>query len=191
MRFRTARIGRLVGPLALPLAVATATTALAAPLDAESCAKLKQQKDALAAAGVQEILRTPPAPGTPALSGERAQQARAFIEIDGQLRFRCGMDLALPTLKPEPVEEFVDAGDTPAPPPPKVKKARPARPATQAVSNGADAKADPAAVATTAPAPAAKAAKAQPKPRPKADDAYRAPPASASAPADQQLPKPQ
>jgi hypothetical protein len=187
--------------------------ALSKPLEQEACAQLKSQRDTLAATGLGDVVRQRPTERRADMTPERAKQVRTLINLDGQLRFRCGIDLLLPTLKPDPVEEFVDAGDTatsarPAPRPPakkpKAAKAAPAEPAATtgpaaSPTNGtgtqvapspktAAAKPVPAAEATVDPTP-----KAAPKSRTKPDDAFRAGPGgdpNASS-LDKQLPKSQ
>jgi hypothetical protein len=169
----------------------------ATPLDAEACIQLKSQRDALAATGLGEVLRQRPPERRADIPPERAKQVRTLISLDGQLRFRCGIDLLLPTLKPDPVEEFVDAGDTATARPParapakkaKAAKAAPAEAATPAAAAGTQAPQAPkTAAAAEQPAP-----KAAPKPKPKTDDAFRAAPGSdpTASTLDKQLPKSQ
>ncbi len=170
----------------------TSGAALAVPLDADACAKLKLQKDALVAAGVPALASGGPAVGS--MAGERLLQVRALIDVDGQLRFRCGMDLPLPNLKPDPVEEFVDTGDTAGaglPNPRAPKKAKPARAtAVPAAAAPTSAPAKAAAIKTgsttdgagAAVSPVTPTPKAPAKSRAKVDDAYRAAPAAEVSP---------
>ena len=113
------------------------------------------------------------------------------MDVDGQLRFRCNMELPILTLRPDPVEEFVDAGDTPGVRPvakAPVKKAKAAAPklvvpATKEAAAPASTKTTAIKTSSTAgkaeaaaaPPPTAAQPKAAAKPRTKADDAYRAP----------------
>ena len=187
---------------ALSVLVATglgAPCAIAAPLDADACARLKLQKDALVTAGARNDLgkssQEPPAQMAP----ERLQRIRTLMDVEGQLRFRCMMELPIATLKPEPVEDPADTSDAPA-----AGKAAAPKDAVPKRKKAAAQKAEPAASATAdnaAGTPATKAAKSaasEPaptkttpsKPRAKADDAYRAP-ASGDAngtPLDKQAP---
>ena len=189
--------------------------AIAAPLDAEACARLKAQRDELHAAGVREAMSQPPPARGTQFPTERAQQIKALIDVDGQLRFRCAMELPIASLRPDPVEEFVDTGDTAGGARPPVAKTPVAK------KPKAAAKAAPAAATAPPPAPAAPsapaaktpplktganadpaqgsapAAEAPPKPaakpRAKVDDAFRAPAAGDTngTPLDKQVPKPQ
>ena len=52
--------------------------AIAAPLDAETCARLKAQRDELHAAGVREAMSQPPPARGTQFPTERAQQIKAF-----------------------------------------------------------------------------------------------------------------
>ena len=190
--------------ITLLIAQLTGGTAIAKPLDAEACAQIKAQRDTLAATGVGELVRNRPPANRADISSERAKQVRTLIALDGQLRFRCGMDLLLPSLKPDPVEEFVDAGDTagsgrPSPRAPAVKKPKAAKAAPAAPEPvGAPAPQTPRTAAiktgtTTEPAAEPAAPKAAAKARSKADDAYRAPAGADpnGTPLDKQIPKPQ
>jgi hypothetical protein len=155
----------------------------AAPLDADACAQLKAQRDMLAATGIGDAIRLRPPERRADIPPERVKQLRTLINLDGQLRFRCGIDLLLPTLKPDPVEEFVDAGDTatgrPTPRPPVAKKVK----APRAIPAEATAAASPGTLATQPPKTAAAKpeqaaeplARPAPKVKPKAEDAFRAP----------------
>lgn len=202
--------GLAIGGLFVAMAASPAT---ATPLEPDKCVQLKADRDTLAATGVGELVRQKPSDRRAELSAERLKQVRALINLDGQLRFRCGIDLLLPTLKPDPVEEFVDAGDTagsgrPSPRAPVIKKAKaPKAPPDQAqvAAPAAPGKA-PAVGSTVPPTPRTAAIKtgttadqAEPavkpigKARPKAEDAYRAP-ASGDPNAtslDKQIPKSQ
>ncbi len=183
----------------------------AKPLDAEACAQLKAQREAIAATGAGDLVRGRPPANRADISGERAKQVRTLINLDGQLRFRCGMDLLLPTLKPDPVEEFVDAGDTagsgrPSPRTPVAKKAKTVKATPSSAAQPAGA---PAAEGTPAPAAPRSAAaiktgstpeQAEPaapksvaKQRSKPEDAYRGPPGGNpnGTSLDKQVPKPQ
>ncbi len=192
------RIGLAVGALL----VVSAATLSAAPLEAEKCAQLKADRDVLAATGATELVRQKPPERRSDLPVESVKQVRALITLDGQLRFRCGINLLLPTLKPDPVDEFVDAGDTagggrPSPRPPAVKRVKaPPRPQTDQAQTAAPVASAPTALSKTPPTagtpvtPAPRTAaiktgttpeqsepatKPSPKLRSKSDDAYRAP----------------
>ena len=155
----------------LALAMAPAMAAHAAPLDAEACAQLKLKKDALEAAGARDDLRQAVAGQLPQLPLERAQRVRSLMDVEGQLRFRCMMELPIATLKPETPEDALETVDPPAAPKAAAAKAavpkrKKAEPPVAARAPGAT----PAAAAVVVP-PVKAAAKA----RPKVDDAYRAP----------------
>ena len=205
---RTHRPLLLVGPLhggaamtraviAANLVMLLCASAVAKPLDAEACGRLKLQRDALESSGVRSaISEKPPAQPTKNLD-ERAQRISALIKIDGQLRFRCNMELPIATLRPEAlvdVPDTVDGEPTVAAVPrkrPAAKRVQPADaldPATGAAVAGTPAPKRPKTAATTAKgtvvgpdkaatpdAPDAVAVKPRPKPKPKSDDAFRAP----------------
>jgi hypothetical protein len=199
--------------MSVVLAACIGHSALAKPLDPEACALLKSQRDALAALGVGDVVRQRPPERRADITPERAKQVRTLISLDGQLRFRCGVDLLLPTLKPDPVEEFVDTGDTagsgrPSPRPPVAKKPKVAKaPAPATPDPKAQPAAAPAAVGLPVPQaprtaniktgasgePGDQAPKVVTKPKAKQDNAFRAPPGGDpnATPLDKQLPKSQ
>lgn len=186
--------------LTLALLATAPPMALAVPLDAEACARLKQQKEALEAAGARTDLAVSPVAKPESITSERKQRIKSLLEVEGQLRFRCATELPIATLKPEPVEETAETSDTAGSAEPAAKKVV-KRPKTENAKS-ATAKSDtpksetpksetpkttaaPKSGPGNAASPAAKAASAiteqpaakpRPKPRaPKADDAYRAP----------------
>lgn len=166
---------------------------VAKPLDAETCGRLKSERDGLEAAGARSALsEQPPSRPIKALD-ERSQRLAKLIQLDGVLRFRCGLDLPISSLKPELLIEVPDTVDGEA-----VVKSVPRRPAAKTVKTpAATDQAKPADAAVPAPqrtksaaskavkpAPAspeageAPAAKVRPKAKAKVDDAYRPAPKS-------------
>jgi hypothetical protein len=182
------RIGLVVCVFAIALSFAEVG---AAPLDAESCARLKGEQTLLEHSGARGNMLRGPQWAKANLTADKLGQIRRLIEVDEQLLFRCRGGKALVELPPEPEAD-------PAAAPPEAsedgKEApagadKKAAPKAAAPKKGDAAKAVPAAK----PAPAAKAAtparqdgappspeaaaKPKPKPKPKADDAYKAAPA--------------
>lgn len=191
--------------LAACLMVLFSVIAEAKPLDAEACARLKQQRDALEATGVRSAMtERPPAKPQKTLD-EKAQGITTLIKLDGQLRFRCHMELPITSLKPElllEVPDTVDGDGQPKPPAvkrPAAKRPKPTDPAALAApttgsSTGTPVPARPktatvgkAKTVDSAPAPTAEipAPKPRPKPRPKTDDAYQPPTKTESMPSPQ------
>lgn len=176
--------------IAANLGMMLCVAAVAKPLDAEACGRLKLQRDALESSGIRSAIREkPPMQPTKNLD-ERAQRISALIQIDGQLRFRCNMELPIATLKPETLVDVPDTVDG-EPIVPAVPRKRPAvaiDPVGGAGVAGTPAPKRPKTAATTATgsavgpdkaaapdAPDAVAVKPRPKPKPKSDDAFRAP----------------
>lgn len=183
--------------LALGFVLALAAPALARPLDAEACAKLKTQRDALAASGTREAFKQAPPARRLRVLEEPAQRMRTLIELDGQLRFRCRIDLPIQTLRPELLAETPDSVD--GEPAPKVanvtaarqkavaaRKAALAAEKTGATAAGpgtpvpvkrktATVKPDSSAPATTGSVAADPPVKPRPKPAVKSEDSYHAP----------------
>jgi hypothetical protein len=175
--------GRVV--LLLAAAAFALAEARAAPLDADTCAKLKGEHSQLELAGVEKDMEKGPEWAKANLAREKLDQIRRFIEVEEQLLFRC-RDKSLVNLPPE--QEQTPAADTddqekakatpddaPAKTPPgtttkektlpgKTEPAKKTQPAKQQAKQG-PAKAKPPARAavkppsdTDDPAPAAKAA---------------------------------
>ncbi len=163
----------------------------AKPLDAETCGRLKSERDGLEAAGTRSALsEQPPSRPIRALD-ERSQRLAKLIQLDGVLRFRCGLDLPISSLKPELLVEVPDTieGEAivkPVPRKPAAKKARTpaatdqAKPAdtelpvprrTKSAASKAEKPAPVSPSPEAAEAPTAKAAR--PKAKAKVDDAYR------------------
>jgi len=180
----------------------------AAPLDAESCTKLKGEQALLDQTGVRGNMAKGPQWAKANLAADKVEQIRRLIEVDEQLLFRCtGKSLVElpPELEADPAapstEANDDAKDAPAgaskadkKAPPAADKAKPA----QAAKPQDDGKAKPAPVAKAPAAPAkgekpakqegaqpppdkAATVKPKPKPKPKVDDAYKAQPADPKA----------
>ena len=164
--------------------------AAAKPLNAEACARLKLQRDALEQSGARDaVSQTPPVAKMRDLD-DRAQQVRTLIDIDGQLRFRCHMDLPIASLRPELLVEVPDvvAGELAAVAAPAQHK-KPAGQRKKAATPKANAETLPtekvegipvvpkqkAAVAKGAAPESAVGATAAKKAPARVDDAYRAP----------------
>lgn len=187
--------GRLPLCLGLIALIAALTQARAAPLDAETCTKLKGEQEQLELAGIEKEIAKGPA-WAKALSPEKLDQVRRFIDVEAQLLFRC-RNKALVHLPPdlEPPAPQADQGKGEAAP----KDAAAPSPAAKAPKPDAKQKAKPKADKAgkdAAPAakpadkpkkpepgpakkPAAKAAERQPAASPakaKVDDAYKPPP---------------
>src|SRR5262249_42326109 len=62
---------------------------LAAPLEKEECAKLKDEQGALEAQGVRANLAKGPEWGKANLQADKLEQVRRVIDVDEQLVFRC------------------------------------------------------------------------------------------------------
>lgn len=165
-----------------------APVAIAKPLDAEICKNLTAQRDELETRGVRQIVT-----GGPAVAQHTPKQladVRQFLDLEGQLRFRCPFDQSLAALKDDAPDEqegngapVTDSGTAATPKDAKTKKAPVAKngktnsakatAATDAATREPDGKAETTKrekKAAAAPRPAAK-----PK-----DDAYR-PPAEGTA----------
>ena len=91
-------LGRIL--LLLPLLAAALVQARAAPLDAESCAKLMNEHGQLEQAGVEADMAKGPEWGKANLLPEKLDRIRRFIEIEEQLLFRCRQK-SLVSLPPE------------------------------------------------------------------------------------------
>lgn len=91
-------LGRIL--LLLALLAAALVQARAAPLDAESCAKLMNEHGQLEQAGVEADMAKGPEWGKANLLPEKLDRIRRFIEIEEQLLFRCRQK-SLVTLPPE------------------------------------------------------------------------------------------
>ncbi len=162
------------GPLAVLL---SAVSAVAAPLDADACARLLAERSALEAAGARAALALGPAAAKASLPPEKFAAVKTLIETDEQLYFRCPQTKPLVEFKEEPVDPD-QVAETPAPAAPKQVAAKP-KPKPKVA-----AKAPAPGETVAAEAPAAAAAKKAPaaKPKAKADDSYRAPAAPAADP---------
>jgi hypothetical protein len=188
------------------LVAAAALPAHAAPLDPQACEQLQGKLDDLRKAGVETDMALGVEKARTTLPIERFNRIGAYIEIDEQLNFRCGLAKArivLPTTieggeeeLPPPAEATGSDGQAAPPlPVPKVAKgaatgkANPAAKAQAtppkrrpAVAKAKDASAPSVAPSDTPAATTAPAANAAPKAAKKKatakkpDDAYRPPP---------------
>jgi hypothetical protein len=167
---------RFFGPIALLFAACS--PAAAERLGEEACAKLKVEQAALEQAGVRSNFGRGPEWAKANLSADKLEQIRVLIDIDEQLRFRCKLAKPLIELPEEPKDE-PKAGDARAPKglkPGASTKAAKVTPAPTA-GDGKSAVKEKA----TAPKAASKVGESAPhKAKPKADDAYRRPPADAA-----------
>lgn len=193
------------GGFALLVATAMAATLAsgdvhAAPLDAQGCAKLKDERAVLEQAGVRGTMAKGPEWAKTNLPPDKLEQVRRLIDVDAQLTFRChGKPLVQlpPEIEADPAAgpaaddakgKAVPAKGGKAPSAEKrsaVKKAAVQPPDKSASEPGkqepAAKKASPAGKAAAAKQavegsgqPAANApVKAKAKPKPKANDAYR------------------
>ncbi|RTL69975.1 MAG: hypothetical protein EKK41_13240 [Hyphomicrobiales bacterium] len=160
----------------------------AAPLDPESCAKLKVQLEEIEKTGARDNLARGPEWAKANLTADKLEDVRRLIETDEQLLFRCpGRHLVNLPLEPDPPppppapeEKKADGeqkAEAPKPPPAEKKAAErpkkepPQKKATPKVPADGSVDGDPAAK----PAPKAKSAQKQ-KSKGK-DDAFK-PPAS-------------
>lgn len=171
----------------------------AAPLDAEACAKLTEERASLVAAGIPADMAQGPDWAKNNLTDERLRRVARFLTVDEQLSFRCGLAkqrIALPTTV-EGGEELLGpdgqaippAASQPAPgaaPAPK-KASREAKQAAPTKEKAGEPRkrarkkaADPKTAETNGAGPEQAKAKPASRPRKKADDAYR-PPARAKA----------
>jgi hypothetical protein len=91
-------LGRIL--LLLAAIAAVLVQARAAPLDAESCAKLMNEHGQLEQAGVEADMAKGPEWGKANLLPEKLDRIRRFIEIEEQLLFRCRQK-SLVNLPPE------------------------------------------------------------------------------------------
>ncbi len=185
MRRRPSRTAVLRTSAGAAFAAVLATTldlprpASAAPLDADSCGRLKSDLSSLEAAGVRADMAKGPADAKARLPQARLQQIARLIEIEGQLRFRCPLDKPFVVLKEPPPEE----GEAPVKIPVPKKKTAAKQPEKQADGEAPKkqprpARKEPAKEAGegkgAAPVKKAAAPAEQPaRPKAKADDAYR------------------
>lgn len=194
----TVRPSSLGAAIALMLAVPfwAITPAAAVPLDGEVCKNLQAQLDTLRSEGATADMARGPEWARANLPLERLQRIGAYIEVEEQLNFRCGLArITLPTTieggeeeLPGPGEAVIEGtGSSIALP-----QRAPGRPAAAAavttVPKRTAPKAPAAKAPATKPAPPKQPAKAAPpkkapaqnqnksqKKQPQADDAYRPP----------------
>lgn len=171
--------------------------ARSAPLDQETCTKLKAEQTFLEKVGARSGMGKGPEWAKANLPSDRLEQIRRLIELDEQVLFRCSgkplvelpkdVDNDAPTPDTDAKDAAAkDAGKGGAAKaakaagvPAEKKGAAPSKKA--AVPPGAKEAATEAAVAKPAPKGAATAAKpkSKSKPKPKPDDAYKPPAAEA------------
>ena len=137
----------LLAGLALP----GAPRAVAAPLDKETCDKLKLEQGQLEQDGVRANMAKGPEWAKGNLKPEQLEQIHRIIEVDGQLLFRCN-GRPLVTL-PKDLDEPREDGSEP----PKPKEENALQPAPEQPTPGKAAATDKAA-ATAKPATTEKAA---------------------------------
>ena len=190
----------LMATLVAGVTTAGAVSAAAKPLDGENCARLKLQREALEASGVRSAIAAAPPTVPPRRADEQAKNIAALIYIEGQLRFRCNVELPIASLRPDLLRDIPDTidGDI-APGAPTVAAKRPAvkrattdgksvtptaptptpgtRAPTRAKTAGAATKSLTPADQPSAASPVQDTAptKPRPKPRVKSDDAFKGP----------------
>jgi hypothetical protein len=140
--------GRLL--LYLIALVVVLAQARAAPLDADTCAKLEGEQEQLEGLGVEKEMAKGPAWAKANLAPEKLAQVRRFIELEELILFRCRRK-SLVTLPPEP--EAAAGGD-------QTEQDKQEKPETGNDKEAAPA-AGPPAAKTKTPAPAAKPAAKQ------------------------------
>jgi hypothetical protein len=185
---------------ALVASVAALTQARAAPLDAETCAKLQTEHTDLERAGVEKDMEKGADWAKANLGLERMQRVQRFIELEELLMFRC-RSRAIVHLNPDREwstdqdnddKDEKDDNDDDKEAAPKAGKPAPAKAADPSLKDDAGKKAAPpktqAPGAKPAKAPPAKAAAGQPAepgvtsiekrppPKSKVDDALKVPP---------------
>lgn len=190
------------------VALVVPAVAWGAALDADSCAKLKSEQEAMEKAGLKETVSRGPEWAKANLPSEKFNEIKRWIEVDEQLLFRCpGRHLVNLPLDPDPPPPPPQADDkkgeagkadvpaaVPKPAPPAAdkkaaeKKAPEKKPPPQRKPPAAKAN-------STAEAGAEGETKGEPKSEPKAapkvkatskqklrDDAYKPPPGDPSNP---------
>ena len=80
----------------LVLAISNARAGI---LDAETCRRLKSERDALEGAGLREIMTKGPDWAKTNLTKERMDQIRRFLTLEEDVRFRCPLGKARPELE--------------------------------------------------------------------------------------------
>lgn len=103
--------------MTLPVAVAlfalvASTPVMAKPLDAETCQRLKGDVQGLEQQGIRDLMAKGPQSAR-SLTAPQLEKIRLLMDLDGQVRFRCG-ELPAIKLKDEPPEEPQEAGAAPA-----------------------------------------------------------------------------
>jgi hypothetical protein len=144
------------------LAVAL-TQARAAPLDAETCTKLLNEHEQLEQAGVEADMAKGPEWAKANLIPEKLDRIRRYIEIEGQLLFRCRQKslVILPAeVEPEDKDQDKKEGEKSATAP------KASAPADKAKAPSPAAKKTPDPAKKAAPQPAAKPAPKQTKQAP-------------------------
>ena len=178
-------------PLAIGVAagIAALADAHAAPLDADACAKLKVEREALEQAGVRGNMAKGPQWAKANLPADKLEQIQRLIDLEGQLLFRCSGQrlIELPaSVEADPAavppgedapegKEAAEPGGKADATPPAAKKAPIAKAAPANKALPATAKTE-----EKAKAPAAKAAPAKRTPEKAAEDGA-APSAKAAA----------
>lgn len=175
--------------VALIAAVAALTQARAAPLDGETCAKLESEQSQLENAGIAKEMAKGPAWAKANLAPEKLERVRRFIEIQEQLLFLCRKG-ALINLQDDDDDKEAAADKNKAAPKAGEATSAPTNAKSAAPKQGEPKQkqpaANPAAQPKKADAGAAKKAPPAAEPgvtsiekrpaKPKADDAFKAPP---------------
>jgi hypothetical protein len=176
-------------PLIALVALAVALTqARAAPLDADTCAKLQTEQAQLESAGVEKDMTKGPVWAKANLGLERMQRVQRFIEIEEQLLFRC-RSKAIVHLAPETEaatgnradqdkddENDDDKASTAKAKPAAQPAAKPAAGASKRQGSGTAKKPPARAAARESAEPGVTTIQKRP-PKAKVDDAFKVPPA--------------
>ena len=89
-------------------------SALAGPLDPETCTKIKADVAILEAEGVRDVFARGAA-ARAVLDQTKLRKVKQLMDYDGQLRFRCASDRPFVVLRDEPPEDPVEAAQLTAP----------------------------------------------------------------------------
>lgn len=166
---------RTIGALALLAGCLPGAPGVSAdPLDKPACERLQAEKQTLVVLGVDKEFTKGPEWAKANLAPSELNLLKRYIDLDEQLKFRCG--LAMVTLQiPDEPEDGPDADAAPgAVPIPERRDAALAKPAAKPAT--APVKTQPAAAKPSAPTPPAAApgspARASPKPAPKSQSSW-------------------
>lgn len=168
-------------------------SATAGPLPPEQCTGLATALDQLDKAGVKALLEKGPAATRTSLTRDQRDSLRTYLNMLGEMRFRCPNEAPFVTLKQEPPEDPAETSAAAAPIeagspgitlPPGVAAAvlAPVAPKKPAVPKAAEKTAEPKPAKKQAPAKAVATPPAQAAPAAKPADAKPTPPVAAPVP---------